>query len=463
MTNMILNTDSYKLSHYKQYPPGTEVVSSYIEPRGWDKSFWAKEPEVVFFGLQAFIKQYLLTPISKYDVQEAAEVVPAHGLPFNREGWDHIVEAHGGFLPIQIRALDEGTVHQVGLPQVEVINTDSKVPWVTSYIETALLRAIWYPSTVATVSREIKLIIADALAESSDDPKGQLPFKLHDFGARGASSAEAAELGGMAHLVNFMGTDTTAALTAARRYYDAGMAGFSIPATEHSTITSWGREHEVDAYRNFLEQFKDNPIIACVSDSYNIYNAASNLWGDELKKEVVARNGILVIRPDSGDPLVVILGLLNILGEKFGFDVNSKGFKVLRNVRIIQGDGVVPKTIKNILNSMLKAGWSADNIAFGMGGGLLQKVCRDDLKYAMKANAIRIEGAWSPVYKDPVTDRGKLSKQGRQVVLQGAGRLVAHQMGEVSPNVDDLLIERYRAGITSNATNFEEIRKRAAI
>ena len=173
------------------------------------------------------------------------------------------------------------------------------MPWLTTFIETALLRAVWYPTTVATLSRKAKLIIQAGLEKSSDDPAGQLPFKLHDFGARGVSSGESAGLGGMAHLVNFMGTDTMEALLAARRYYGAEMAGFSIPAAEHSTMTSWGRARERQAYEMMLDRFEgEGRLVAVVSDSYDLDHAVNEIWGGALREKVLAQKGTLVIRHD---------------------------------------------------------------------------------------------------------------------------------------------------------------------
>ena len=231
----IIRTDSYKFSQWMQYPPNTTHISSYIESRGG-------EPESVFFGLQAFIKEYMLTPITMKDIDRAEKIVLAHGLPFNREGWEIIVNEHGGLLPLDIEAVPEGTVMPTRNVQVQVVNTDPRLFWLTSYIETAMLRGVWYPSTVATKSRKMKKIIAAALHKTSDIPvNDQLFFKLHDFGARGASSTETAMLGGMAHLVNFMGTDTFEAIPAVMELYNTDeVVGFSIPASEHSTITSWG-------------------------------------------------------------------------------------------------------------------------------------------------------------------------------------------------------------------------------
>ena len=262
--NIILNADSYKISMDVQYPSGTEVVYSYIESRGGIHN------EIVFFGLQAFIKEYLTVPVTTEDVDLAEEIWVAHGEPFNRENWDYIVQEHGGFLPVRIKAIPEGTVIPVNNVMLTIENTDPKCFWLTTYLETALLRAIWYPTTVATNSREIKKVIKEFLVRTGD-PAG-LNFKLHDFGARGCSSQETAMLGGMAHLVNFMGTDTISAVLGARKYYNEPIAGFSIPAAEHSTITSWGRENEVEAYRNMLKQFaKPGALVAVVSDSYDIF------------------------------------------------------------------------------------------------------------------------------------------------------------------------------------------------
>lgn len=411
--NLILMTDSYKSSHFVQYPPGTEYVYSYIESRGgtYDRT--------LVFGLQMFLSQYLTRRITQADVDEAAIVFSLHGVPFNREGWEYIVNEHGGALPLLIRAVPEGSVIPTHNVLATIVNTDPKCFWLTSYMETAILRALWYPTTVATQSWSIKQRIRNFLEESSDDPKGQLPFKLHDFGGRGVSSSESAAIGGLAHLVNFQGTDTVEALLAARSFYGEDMAGYSIPAAEHSTITSWGKEREVDAYRNMLTQFaKPGALVAVVSDSYDLWNAVENLWGDTLKQQVIDSGATVVIRPDSGDPVAVPLATMRLLADKFGTTTNSKGFRVLNNVRVIQGDGINEASITRILNQMRAEKFSGDNIAFGMGGALLQGVNRDTQKFAMKCSAVCINGAWQDAFKSPATDKGKSSKRGRLALIR---------------------------------------------
>ena len=434
-TNPILRVDSYKFSHHNLYPPGTTHINSYIEARGgaFDRA--------LFFGAQVFLKSVLSQLVTEAHVTEAEAVATAHGLPFNRAGFDRLVRTHGGAWPVVIEAVREGTVLPVQNVLLQIRNTDPEMPWVTSFLETALLRAIWYPTTVATVSYTAKRMILQALKDSSDDPAGQILFKLHDFGARGVSSAESAALGGMAHLVNFRGTDTVEALIAARNFYGADMAGFSIPAMEHSTVTSWGRKGESAAYENMLDQYgKPGSLLACVSDSYDIWNAVSNIWGDELRQKVLSSGATVVVRPDSGDPLTVPVQVIEALGERFGHTVNNRGYRVLPSaVRVIQGDGITIDSIPHILKNVMQAGWSVDNLAFGMGGGLLQQVNRDTMKFAMKANAMCIGGEWQDVYKDPVTDPGKTSKRGVLSLTRSSGignsrwstvRRAALQIGE---------------------------------
>lgn len=460
MINPILTTDSYKQSHFLQYPPEARVISAYAEARLNDFS-----DDVLFLGLQPFLIDYLGKPVSVADVDEAEEICAAHGVPFNRVGWDAIVADHGGYLPIEIKALPEGMIAPASVPLLQVENTDERMPWLPTFIETALLRAIWYPTTVATLSWKCKAIIRAGLEKSSDDVAGQLPFKLHDFGARGVSSGESAALGGMAHLVNFMGSDTLEGIMAARRYYDADMPGFSIPAAEHSTMTSWGREREEAAYENMLDAFDgEGRIVAVVSDSYDLDKAVADIWGGTLRDKVLSRKGTLVVRPDSGDPIETPLRTVKTLWEKFGGTVNSKGFRVLNpHVRVIQGDGMNINSIAQLVDRMIDGGFAIDNIAFGMGGGLLQQVNRDTLRFAMKANAMKDEaGQWRDVAKRPATDPTKGSKAGRQAVVLQEGLLVATRL-DVLGTAQDHLVPVWRNGKMLVRHSFDDIRARSDI
>lgn len=412
--NRIIDTDSYKASHFLQYPPNTTRAFFYLESRGSERDY----TKTVFFGLQYILKRYFVEKFTQDMVEEAREVITAHGLPFNYAGWTRLVEKHGGKLPLRVRAVAEGSVVPTRNVLMTVETTDDEFFWLASWFETQLVR-IWYPITVSTQSYYIKRDVYRFLQETADDADAEIGFKVHDFGARGVSSRETAAIGGAAHLVNFMGTDTMAALLLHRDFYNSPIAGFSIPAAEHSTITSWGRENEMEAYRNMLKQFaKPDSLVAIVSDSWNIYNAVEKIWGEGLKQEVVDSGATVVIRPDSGEPVEVVSRVAQILGEKFGFTVNSKGFKVLKNVRIIQGDGVNQDSIKAILQRLKDEGFSASNVAFGIGGSLLQKINRDTMKFAYKCSAIVADGKLIEVYKEPITDAGKNSKRGRLDLIQ---------------------------------------------
>lgn len=412
LLNLALNSDSYKFSHAVQYPLGTTALFSYIEARGTTTGI----DGTLFFGLQDFIKNYLSTPITHKDIDEAKAIIEAHGEPFNEAGWRYIVDKYNGYLPVKIRAVKEGTFVKTHNVLVTCESTDPHCAWIESYLETALLRGVWYPTTVATNSFYCKRLIMEALRKTSDNPEAEISFKLHDFGARGVSSLESAAIGGMAHLVNFMGTDTVSGIIRAMESYNSGVCGFSIPAAEHSTMTSWGKDNEYFAYRNMVIQYAaPGKIFAVVSDSYDIFNAVKNIWiGKGLLKDVKEAGATVVIRPDSGDPTKVPIDLIELIANEYGYTVNEKGYKVLPpEVRLIQGDGITPESLKKILENLEARGYSASNIAFGMGGGLLQMVNRDTYKFAMKCSAARVNGKWIDVFKQPVTDSGKSSKKGR--------------------------------------------------
>lgn len=463
LSNPILLADSYKLTHDRQYPKGTEYVYSYVEARGTQI---AGVEETVFFGLQGFLKSFLSVPITQAHVDQAARFAEAHGVTFNREGFQYIVDTYNGYWPVEIKAAPEGMPVALRNPLLTIVNTDPACYWVTSFLETALLRACWYGTTVATVSRTCKRMIADAMALSCDDPTAKLPFMLHDFGARGASSFETAAIGGAAHLVNFMGTDTMVGIGYADAYYGSGVCGFSIPASEHSTMTSWGRSFEEEAYANMVEQFgKPGALFAVVSDSYNLEDALRKLWGGALKGKVEASGGTLVVRPDSGDPATVVCETIETLMECYGFRVNGKGYRLLPDcIRVIQGDGISVGSLPGIIDALLARGLSLDNVAFGMGGGLLQQVNRDTFKFAMKCSAAYVKGYWRDVYKDPAGDTGKRSKAGRVTTVATAdGTQATRLVGRLSTGDTELLVPVWRNGELLVDDMFETIRERAAL
>lgn len=463
--NPLLRTDSYKLTHYKQYPKDAQIVYSYLESRGGDF------PETVFFGLQYYLQEYMQGRVFNMpDIHNAREFAKEHfGVDqFNFDGWVRLFNKYGGKLPLRIRAVPEGTVVPTGNVLMTVENTDPEFYWLTNFWESLLLK-VWYSTTVATLSRSVKKIIKGYLEETGDP--SLISFKLHDFGYRGASSEESASIGGSAHLINFLGSDTLGAIELLRNWYskvDTPFPGFSIPASEHSTMTSWGRENEVDAIANMLEQYPTG-LVAIVSDSYDIFNACEHLMGEQLHDRIINRDGVLVVRPDSGDPAPTVLALLEILGSKFGITDNSKGFQLLNpHVRMIQGDGVNPKSIRRILDTMKWRRWSADNISFGMGAALLQGteaqvINRDTCKFAFKCSAIRrgngTEWDWHDVYKTAI---GKQSKRGRLALIQDGGSFMTVPMLGVSDS-ENQLKDVFLDGDVLKTYPLEEIRQRAEL
>lgn len=456
MDNLILLTDSYKVAHHRMYPPGMTGMYSYLESRG------GRYPELVFFGLQYLLKRYLTGPVVRREhVTEATTIFLEHfgsERVFDPHRWNHLIERHGGRLPVSIRAVPEGTVVPPGNALITIENTDPEFAWLTNYLESLLVQ-VWYPITVASRGRAMKRTLLQAL-QRTGTPE-QIGFKLHDFGFRGVSSVETASLGGAAHLVHFHGTDTLAGICMLRKYYQANMPGHSIPASEHSTITSWGPDRELNAMRNILAAFPTG-WVACVSDSYDVFRACRDYWGGTLREQILHRDGTLVIRPDSGDPAIILPQLLAILAERFGVAVNDKGYRVLPpQVRLIQGDGIADDTLAPILDAVTAAGWSADNLAFGSGGGLLQKMDRDTCRFAFKCSAAVVEGRSMDVYKDPVTDSGKRSKRGRLKLVRRAD----HGLETVSatdPRPDEL-VDVFRDGELRVDHAFPEIQARARV
>lgn len=471
--NPILASDSYKMCHYAQYPEGSQTVHSYVTARG---SKMGEVQGVVALGVSAYIHDVLMNPIRESDVDAAEFYCERHGVPFNREGWDIIVNEYRGYLPLTIYAVPEGTVMPFNVPYVVVSNNDSRLPWLTSWVESQLLSYYWYSSTVATKSREIKRVIAKHL-ELSGDPS-TVDYKLHDFGYRGAAPG-AAHLGGLAHLVNFQGTDTLEALEAADMYFQTHgrIAGVSIPASEHSTTTSWGREGEFAFYKNMVKAY-GSQMFSVVIDSYDTTRAL-RMWTEvqpgetkTLYQQVAEMGGVAVMRPDSGDAVQMPVDVVTFLIDKLpGVERNSKGYLVLpKYARVIQGDGIDAADVEAILKKLEYMGFSADNIAFGMGGGLLQKVNRDSLKFAMKAFQITIDGKRCSVVKDPVTDSSKRSLDGLHYTYRSelTGKIFAAKVDE-EPYGARLLMEEYyfhgpnHLSPRHGKDSFDRVRERAKV
>jgi len=450
-----LMVDSYKFGHFKLYPAATNAMFAYTEPR-------TQGDVIVPFGLQMFIKRWLLTQITPAMVDEAEAFCKGRGDPFNRAGWDKVVEEYNGFMPIKIRTVPEGTRVPSGNIISSVECDDKDLFWLASYVETMLQRAIWYPTTIASNDYKAWRAIRRFNRESAMT-ETLVPFTLHDFGGRGVNSHEGAEIGGAAHMVFFMGSDTCEGVRAANHYYNTPMSGFSVVATEHSIQCAYGPFNQREYLTSVLNEYgKPGAIVSIVLDGYDVYREAALLCS--MKDEIVASGAKIVFRPDSGDPLEVIPALLRMQEAAFGATMNQKGFKVINNVGIIQGDGVDFDAMVKILEKVTEMGFSSDCIVFGSGGALLQKVNRDTFKFAQKTTSIRIGKKWVDLFKDPITDPGKKSKKGRMTLIHNTTTDEYRTVLVDDPlplGFEDAMITVYDKGQLLNETTLDEIRARA--
>lgn len=418
-TNLIANTDSYKFSHANQFPMGTNSVSYYIEARKEHK-------EIMCAGLMLLSKRIAESAklITHELIDEENEFIRSH---FGRDMldlamWRKIADTK--IIPISIHGLPEGGVYPTKIPIARIDVTDPLFVPIVGFMETMILRDVWFASTVATISHNCvkacrSFLTRTADFETEEQMEQALSFMVHDFGARGTSSNESAAIGGMSHLYNSCGTDTFISLKLVSQLFGINNAvGYSIPAREHSTTICYGDNglltdaQEDEAYMNSIEQYGDG-VYAMVMDSVDFKKSVQRVC-DTMKTKIVEKGGKCVFRPDSGDMFDNIVYLLNVLGETFGYTVNSKGFKILHpSVGVIQGDGIdKPETVAQLLNFIELRGWSAQNVAFGMGGGLLQKFDRDTYSFVMKMSAIRVNDTWKRVCKNPKDAAWKKSKSG---------------------------------------------------
>ena len=426
----IILTDSYKLGHFSQYPDCNKMVA-YGEFR---KPLSKDDHRIVFYGIR-----YWITLVAKKwtvdDVDKCEHFLSTHNLgspyPFPKDLFFSFIKECDGHFPVEIEALEEGSVIYPHVPVFQ-ITASGKYAKLVTWLET-ILTMLWYPSNVATLSRHTKDIIKKYYIKTVDpDQYSSLHTKLHDFGFRGCTCIEQSIIGGVAHLLNFSGTDTLSAAYHAQYELNRGKpVGYSIPATEHSVMTSW--KNEKAAILNMINKYGTG-VFACVMDSYNYLNALSEVL-PSIAAEKVNKGGYLVLRPDSGDSVQTVLQGLRAAESVFGAVVNKKGYKVIQGCGIIQGDGIDKHIIEMILKAAELEKYSAENISFGMGGGLLQKHNRDTMSFATKLNFIEYAtGEIKHVMKAPKTDSGKISLPGELAVLENKqGVLYANVVASCLP------------------------------
>lgn len=419
--NPLLMTDVYKMGHMEQYAPGTSYVYSYLIARS-DKTF----KETVFYGLQYYLKRYLRQPLTP-EMGEEFLRVRASILGGNSPEVEQKIRAlcKLGHWPIVIKAVPEGTVMPVRNVLMTIANTHPAFYWCVGFIESLLLK-VWYPITVATCCYQYRKLAQrywDETVERSEH--AGLDFAVHDFGYRGDSSEEGSAISGLGHLLSFRGSDTVPAWRFAEAYYgahgDAIMA--SVPATEHSVMCSYGREDELGAFNRMLDLYPTG-VVSIVSDTFNVYTVLTD-FADKLKSRILARDGKVVFRPDSGNPEHIIcgnpdapadslegLGAIRLLDRAFGSTVNKLGYKVLNpKVGLIYGDGMYLARYERTLERLRTMGYAASNLTIGVGG-ILRNHSRDTLGFAIKATCVEVDGQQREIEKDPITDPGKKSHKG---------------------------------------------------
>ncbi len=479
-TNPMLLCDFYKLAHRRMYPPGTELVYSTWTPRG---THLPGVTEFVWFGLQAFLKGRILDEFQraffeapKHQVVESYRRLVGHTLGGDPET-QHIEDLHDlGYLPIRIRALEEGTVVPLRMPVMTIQNTDPRFFWLTNYLETLMSCELWQPSTSATIAREYRKLFGEYAKRTGEDGSF-CQFQGHDFSMRGMGSLESAVGSGMGHLTSFVGTDTIPAIEAAELYYGADvgreLVGTSVPATEHSVQCAFGNDESY--FRHVVQKAHPSGIVSIVSDGYDFWEVVTRLL-PELKSAIMARDGKAVIRPDSGDPVKIICGdpdsevehirkgAVECLWDTFGGTTNAAGYKCLDpHIGLIYGDAITLERARRILNLLQQKGFASTNVVFGIGSYTYQYQTRDTMGLALKSTLVVINGHEVPIFKDPKTDDGtKKSQRGRVAVRRnGAGELYWTDGLLLGEHIDgNLLHDVFVDGRLVKEHTFEEVRAR---
>lgn len=487
MKNPLNQIDFYKADHRRQYPEGTTLVYSNLTPR---KSRVAGVDHVVWFGLQYFLLEVLqkqwtegffkrekLTVLNEYkrrmDTSLGRDAVPV----------DHLAALHDlGYLPLAIRALPEGTLVPMGIPCMVLWNTHPEFFWLVNYLETALSAVLWGPCTSATTAHRYRVLLDKWCAETGGDEAFVL-WQGHDFGMRGMFGLEAAALSGAGHLLSFTGTDTVPAIDLLEDYYgadaDKQMVGGSVPATEHSVMCMGTPEGEFETFKRLVTEVYSKGVVSIVSDTWDLWTVLTD-YLPRLKETIMARDGKVVIRPDSGDPVDILCGkntdprvldilmeygacseafrefttlnqfkgVIELLWDTFGGTVNEKGFKQLDpHIGAIYGDSITVERADEICRRLAKKGFASTNVVFGIGSYTYQYVTRDTYGFAMKATYGEVNGQGRSIWKKPVTDNGtKTSAKGLLAVKRVDGKLVLEQDVTWPDACNDAMVEVFRNG-----------------
>ena len=432
--NPIFLKDFYKVGHVDQYPEGTELIFSNFTPR---KSKIKGINYSVLFGLKYFIKKYLIEEFNNNFFKEDHNYKKFMNITLgNNNDYKHIDKLKNlKYLPIEIYSLPELSVVPNGVPALVMFNSDPDFYWLPNMLETIISCILWGPCTSATIAREYRLLL-DNFAKETSDQGWFVDYQAHDFSFRGMYGLESAMLSGSAHLQYFKGTDTIPSLLFNKEYYNKTLELSAVSATEHSVMSAGGLDNEFETYKRLINKIYPSGIISIVSDTWNLWNVICN-YLPKLKHDILNRDGKVVIRPDSGDPVDIICGSLDIserdsskrsgvislLWEIFGGTINSKGYKELDpHIGCIYGDSITIDRARKICERLKQKGFASTNIVFGIGSFTYQYNTRDTLGWAMKSTYIEIKGKGNSITKNPITDDGtKKSHSGILKVIKIEG------------------------------------------
>lgn len=488
--NPLLLTDGYKTGHHQQYPKGTTLVYSNFTPRS-NKYAPKGCNEVVVFGTQmvmqqihdAFQNDFFSRPKDVVCGEMKRELSMYLGTDYDVSHFEALHDL--GYLPICVKSLPEGTKVPMKVPVLTIYNTHSDFYWITNYLETILSNLLWKPMTSATISNQYRKVLTKWMEKTDKERAWFIDWQGHDFSMRGMDSVDAVISSGLGHLTSFLGSDSLPTIYGARKYYGAeDMVCGSVNATEHSVMCAGGKEDEVETFRRLLETYPTG-ILSVVSDTWDLWKVCTE-HVVTLKEEILARDGKLVIRPDSGDPVTIICGMdefpqfktpeerkvlddeekgvIELLWDVFGGTINEQGYKVLdSHIGAIYGDSITIDRAEEICKRLEAKGFASTNIVLGVGSFTYQYNTRDTFGFAMKATYVEVNGEGREIFKDPITDDGtKKSATGLLSVFKSednlAYKLYDHCDWETEAKGELQTI--YKNGHFKNVTTLEEIRKR---
>lgn len=501
--NPLFFTDGYKTSHHQQYPEGTELVYSNWTPRS---NKYAPEgcDKVVVFGTQmavrilheVFQNEFFLKPKQVVCDEMKKELSLYLGYDYDVTHFEKLHDL--GYLPISVKSLQEGTLCSIKIPVLTVHNTHKDFYWITNYLETIFSSLLWKPMTSATIANQYRKILKEWALKTDSNNLEFVNFQGHDFSMRGMDSIPATERSGLGHLTSFLGTDSLPTIYAARKYYDeTEFVAASVPATEHSVMCAGSKEGELETFERLMKIYPKG-ILSVVSDTWDLWNVITNIL-PQLKEQILSRDGKLVIRPDSGDPVDIICGIQNgygynakfdtfeemerehirlygsckyskvqfkgvieLLWDIFGGTINEQGYKVLDpHIGAIYGDSITLERAEEICKRLEAKGFASTNIVLGIGSFTYQYNTRDTFGFAMKATYVEINGEGREIYKDPITDDGtKKSSTGLLQVVLVDGEYKLNDKVDWSKEKKSELREIYRDGNFYNQTTLTKIREK---